>query len=195
MIIANKININNVAHFESNFQKYLQFIMFYEKLQKNLIFDATERKMYIKIKNKFKTHIIQIINVIITTMFNFDDAIFYATYESKFMIVDKTTKTIESNMWNFFENYFRTFLILIKNEIQLRSIILSDKNINDFVNFLRMSLFQRLKMLNQSSVLLNVQYRMIKTIDFMISKLFYFNMITNNSKTKISNRALTQKLI
>ena len=63
------------------------------------------------------------------------------------------------------------------------------------MKFLRMFLFYRFKLLKQSSVLFNVQYRMINVIEIIISKLFYVNRIINDVKTKTSIRTLMQNLI
>ena len=151
--------------------------------------------MYIEIKNDLKTHIIKFVNVIITTMFNFDDSFIYKIFKFHVMIVDEVIKTIELNMWNFFENYVKIFLIMIENEIQLRLMIFNDEQINEFVKFLRMFLFYRFKLLKQSSVLFSVQYQMMNVIEIMILKLFYVNWIINDAKTKTSIHTLTQNLI
>jgi hypothetical protein len=84
---------------------------------------------------------------------------------------------------------------MIEDEAQLRLIILNIHKNNDFKNFLKMSLFYKMKFLNQSSMLFSVQYRMINVIDFMISKLFYANQITNDERTFIVNRFLSRAII
>ncbi len=84
---------------------------------------------------------------------------------------------------------------MIEDEAQLRSIILSIHKNNDFKSFLKMFLFYKLKFLNQSSMLFSVQYRMINVIDFMISKLFYANQVTNDERTFIIDRFLSRAII
>jgi hypothetical protein len=64
------------------------------------------------------------------------------------IIIDEIIRAIESNVWNILKNYFKTFLVMIENEAQLRLIILNIHKNNDFKNSLKMSLFYKLKFLN-----------------------------------------------
>jgi hypothetical protein len=136
-----------------------------------------------------------LINAIITILFNFENAVLYFVFYSQLIVIDEVTRTIESNVWNILKNYLKTFLVMIEDEAQLRSIILSIHKNNDFKSFLKMFLFYKLKFLNQSSMLFNVQYRMINVIDFMILKLFYANQITNDEQTFIVDRFLSRAII
>ncbi len=146
-------------------------------------------------KKNLRKHIIRLINAIITILFNFENAILYFVFRFQFIVIDEVIRTVESNVWNILKNYFKTFLVMIEDEAQLRSIILSIHKNNDFKNSLKMFLFYRLKLLNQLSMFFSVQYRMINVIDFMISKLFYANQETNDERTFIVNRFLSRAII
>ncbi len=135
------------------------------------------------------------INTIITILFNFENAILYFVFRFQFIVIDEVIRTVESNVWNILKNYLKTSFIMIKDQAQLRSIILSIHKNNDFKNSLKMFLFHKLKFLNQSSMFFNVQYRMINVIDFMISKLFYANQIMNDERTFIVDRFLSRAII
>jgi hypothetical protein len=77
------------------------------------------------------------------------------------IIVNEIIKFLKVDIWNILNNYVKKFLLLIDDDAQLRSIILSDSNQNEFVYSMLMSLFHRLKLLKHSSMLLKIQYRML----------------------------------
>ena len=91
-------------------------------------------------------------------------------------------------MWNILGNYPDISLVMVGDEAQLYPILLSDEKINVFRRPLRLSLFQRLKVLGQPSVLLNQQFRMVDSIETMVSKLFYSNLLSNTPSTAIQFR-------
>ncbi len=161
----------------------------------NVFLKEENKKTYHLTKKNLKKHIIRLINAIITILFNFENAVLYFVFRSQLIVIDEVIRAVESNVWNILKNYFKTFLVMIKNEAQLRLIILNIHKNNDFKNSLKMFLFYKLKFLNQSSMFFSVQYRMINVIDFMISKLFYANQVTNNERTFIVDRSLSRAII
>jgi hypothetical protein len=187
--------ISNFSHSKANFIKHHQFVILHNKLFVNVFLKKENKKTYDLTKKNLKKHIIRLINAIITTLFNFENAILHFVFRSQFIVIDEVIRAVESNVWNILKNYFKTFLVMIEDEAQLRLIILSIHKNNDFKNFLKMSLFYKLKFLNQSSIFFNVQYRMINVIDFMISKLFYANQIMNDESTFIVDRFLSRAII
>lgn len=60
-----------------------------------MFLNSTKRKTYIDSKNKFKTNTIKIINIVITTMFNFENTILYKTYTFKIIIMNEIFRKIE----------------------------------------------------------------------------------------------------
>ncbi len=187
--------ISNLSHSKANFVKHHQFVILHNRLFVSVFLKKENKKTYDLIKKNLRKHIIKLIDAIITILFNSENAILYFVFRFQLIIIDEVIRTIEFNVWNILENYFRTFLIMIENEAQLRSIILSIHKNNDFKNSLKMSLFYKLKFLNQSSMLFSVQYRMIDVIDSMISKLFYANRVTNDKRTFVVDRSLSRAII
>ncbi len=187
--------ISNFSHSKANFIKHHQFVLLHNKLFVNVLLKKENKKTYDLTKKNLKKHIIRLINAIITILFNFENAALYFVFCFQFIVIDEIIRTIELNVWNILKNYFKTFLVMIENEAQLRLIILNIHKNNDFKNSLKMSLFYKLKFLNQSSMFFNVQYRMINVIDFMILKFFYANHVTNDERTFIVDRFLSRAII
>ena len=77
---------------------------------------------------------------------------------------------------------------MIGNEAQLFPVVISDEHNNGFWRPLRLSLFQRLKMLGQPLILLNKQYRMVSQIGSMVSSLFYAGKLVSGPGTAIGVR-------
>jgi superfamily I DNA and/or RNA helicase len=92
-------------------------------------------------------------------------------------------------------NYVKIFLILIDDEIQLRFVVLSISNNNEFVYLMKMFFFHRLELFHHLSIMLRVQYRMINIMKNMISNLFYDEKFVNDLETNISSRSFTQVIM
>jgi hypothetical protein len=106
-----------------------------------------------------------------------------------------SSRFLEADTWNVLGNYAKTPLVLIGDEAQLRLVMLSTSDDNEFVYSMKLFLFHRLKLLRHSFVMLNVQYRMIDIMRTMISNLLYERNLVNDSDTDLSSRSLTQSMI
>jgi hypothetical protein len=102
---------------------------------------------------------------------------------------------LKVDTWNILKNYAKKSLLFIDDEIQLRSIIISNSNQNEFVYSMQMSLFHRLKLLKHSAMLLTIQYRMINVIENMIFILFYDQRLQNEHETDIKSRFISQTIV
>ena len=125
-------------------------------------------------------------------MSNSGDAGCYAAFHPHLIIVDEATRAVEPDMWNILGNYAKTPLVLIGDEAQLRPVVMSTLNENGFMQPLRVSFFQRLKMLGHPSVLFKIQYRMVAPVGTMISTLFYRGRLINGAGTALASRPLSQ---
>jgi hypothetical protein len=178
--------IDRPLHPKADPQKHLVFADYYCRVAEGEELDAKDRKTYGATRKRLREHTLQMADIVITTVSNTGDAALYTAMDPTLMIVDEATRVIEPDMWNLLGNYHKNPLILVGDENQLRPVVLSTVEENGFVNPLRLSLFQRLKMLGHPSIMLNIQYRMNTLIGSMVSKLFYADQLINGLGTDIS---------
>ena len=133
--------------------------------------------------------------MIIITIINVEDFKLYSIFNSNLIIMNEIVHFLRMNIWNFFVNYCNFFIILVKNERQLRFVIQETFKKNVFVYFMNMSLFHRLKFLNHFSMMLRIQYRMMNIIKYMIFMFFYNDEFINAFNTKFFQRSFSQTLI
>jgi hypothetical protein len=153
------------------------------------------RIVYEDVRKQLRKHTLQLTQVVIITISNADDYSFYSNFESNIIIVNEVIKFLKVDIWNILSNYAKKLLLLIDDDAQLRSIILSDSNQNEFVYSMLMSLFHRLKLLKHSSMLLKTQYRMLNVIENMISTFFYDQRLKNDHETNLILRFISQTII
>jgi hypothetical protein len=60
--------------------------------------EKENRKTYDKIKKKLMKHIINLINVIVTTLSNSEETTLYFAFCSQLIIIDEITQAVESNV-------------------------------------------------------------------------------------------------
>ena len=171
------------------------FNILYNKMSSDVPLDNDDWKEYTAHKNQLRKHTISLANIIIMTVSNCGNAPLYSAFWPKLVIVDKATQAPKPDMWNILGHYPNISLVMVGDEAQLSSAVLSDKKTNGFWRPLRLSFFQQLKVLGQPSVLLNEQYRMVESIGTMVSKLFYSNLLSNALLTAIQSRPRLQRII
>jgi hypothetical protein len=64
----------------------------------NVSLEKKNRKTYNQTKKKLMKHIINLINVIITILSNFEKTALYFAFYSQLIIIDEITRVIESNV-------------------------------------------------------------------------------------------------
>ena len=84
---------------------------------------------------------------------------------------------------------------MVGDNAQLPPVVFDDNNVNGFAHLLRMSLFQRLRLLGQSIVLLSEQYQMVDELKTMISTFFYSSQLTNAPRTAVEHCPISQQII
>ena len=94
--------------------------------------DDDDRKEYTMLKNRLREHTISLTDVIITTVSNCGDALLYSSFRPKLVIVDKATRATKPDMWNVLGYYPNISLIMVSDEAQLSSAVLSNKKTNRF---------------------------------------------------------------
>jgi superfamily I DNA and/or RNA helicase len=151
--------------------------------------------VYEDVWKQLRKHTLQLAQIVIITISNADDYLFYSNFESNIIIVNEAIRFLKVDIWNILSNYVKKLLLLIDDDAQLRSIIFSDSNQNEFVYSMLMSLFHRLKLLRHSSMLLKIQYRMLNVIENMISTLFYDQRLKNDHETDLISRFISQTII
>ena len=191
LTIAGKIG----SHPKADTRQHYMFNILYNKMLSNVSLDNDDCKEYTAHKNRLREHTISLADVIITTVFNCGNAPLYSAFWPKLVIVDKATQAPKPDMWNILGHYPNISLVMVGDEAQLSSAVLSDKKTNGFWRPLRLSFFQQLKVLGQLSVLLNEQYRMVENIETMVSKLFYSNLFSNAPSTAIQSCPRLQRII
>lgn len=98
-------------------------------------------------------------------------------------------------MWNILGNYSQIPLVMVGDKAQLPPVVLSHNKTKGFSSPLRMSLFQRLNLMGQPSVLLNEQYRMVDVMGSMVLTLFYSSQLTNAPGTNVRDRPRSQQIV
>ena len=111
------------------------------------------------------------------------------------MVVNKASRATELDMWNILGNYVQILFVIVGYNAQLPPVVLDDDNVNSFVRPLRMSLFQRLRLLGQPMVLLSEQYRMVGKLRTIVSTFFYSSQLTNTPRTAVEHCPIFQQII
>ena len=183
------------SHLKADTRQHHMFNILYNKMLSNVPLDNDDWREYTAHKNRLREHTISLADMIITTMSNCEDAPLYSAFWPKLVIVDKATQAPKPDMWNILGHYPNISLVMVGDEAQLSSAVLSDKKTNGFWRPLRLSFFQQLKVLGQPSVLFDEQYRMVESIETMVSKFFYSNLLSNAPSTAIQSRPRLQRII
>jgi hypothetical protein len=91
--------ISNSSHSKANFIRHHQFVILHNRLFVSVRLKKENKKTYDLTKKNLTKHIIKLINAIITTLFNFENAALYFVFRSQLIVIDEITRAVESNVW------------------------------------------------------------------------------------------------
>lgn len=95
-----------------------------------------------------------------TTMNASSEAI-KTVFETDLIIINEDARATEPSHWFLLGNYINYDLLLIRDEAQLKPVILSDRNSNGMVAQLGLSLCSRLRSIDHGSSILLNQHRQV----------------------------------
>ncbi len=117
---TNEINAIDKMSEKKSFQKY--------DIDTNDDMNKKNRIVYEDVRKQLRKHTLQLAQIVIITISNANDYSFYSDFESNIIIVNEIIKFLKVDIWNILNNYAKKFLLLIDDDAQLHSIILSDSN-------------------------------------------------------------------
>lgn len=112
--------------------------------------DPKEWKIFGEARQLLQQHTISLAHVLITTVSNSGDASIATFFKPCLAIVDEAARAIEADMWNILGNHPEAALVMIGDDAQLRTTVISSRDQNSLGGSLRLSMFNRFKMLGHS---------------------------------------------
>lgn len=170
-----------------------ELVDYYERIEREEILDQKDNVSFEVARHRLACHTLNLVNVVLCIFVIAGEAALFRSFRPVLIVCEESSRVIEANTAILLSNYIKVPLILIEDEAQLRPVVKSVEK-NDFVKQLVMSLFERLRLLEQSSILFRVQHRFYERIDDMIFTLFYGEELINAFIIFLIARPLTHDL-
>ena len=166
------------------------FVRYYHE-SANSELDDDAQEIFGQARQELREHTLSIANVVITTTSNAGDASVFMPMHPNLVVLDEAARVTEAEALIVIANYPRASIVMLGDHAQLRPFVHSNREQNPFASQLHVSLFHRLQLFGHNSVMFDTQYRMVKPIGTMVSKLFYGSKVFNAPATAIQNRPLS----
>lgn len=88
-------------------------------------------------------------------------------------MLDEASKPTEPESWNILANYRPRAFIFVGDHQQLKPVVMSRPDRNNFAGQLSISLFARIRLAGYPGIMFNEQHRMHPAIARLVSEVFY----------------------